>query len=187
MRRLSGVALALIALSITTGCTSTVDRAKDAHIGWTTETPSAATQPPAPVPTSSLPLTSKREIDLLTSDWTAIDGDLDNAADLAIEDGDDYVIDTAARIRDAGFQQNPDWPSDAETLESWPAEGQMSHMTLTVAEWEFIEEQLGRSAEIYDAIAAEPSDLRADEDEDWSGIAADCRRVAAQIHTELDK
>jgi hypothetical protein len=48
------------------------------------------------------------------------------------------VAQLGTSIRQAGWDQIPDWPHDAEGFKAWPAPGQTAAMTLTGTQWKLV-------------------------------------------------
>lgn len=107
---------------------------------------------------------ARHSVQMLISDWLAIDGTMDNHAqsvidgaapdDMDEEDGglsespgwdpDEEIsrlprtAQLAISIRRAGWDQIPGWPHDVEGFKTWPAPGQTATVTLTGAQWNLV-------------------------------------------------
>ena len=92
--------------------------------------------------------------------WDAEDVELSGVAQLGLS------------IRQAGWDQLPDWPHDAEGLKTWPAPGQTATMTLTGSQWDLVITALHHWAAVDDRLQEADS-------------AAECRAIAAAIQTQL--
>ncbi|MEU7750305.1 hypothetical protein AB0B57_02680 [Micromonospora sp. NPDC049101] len=98
-------------------------------------------------------------IQVLISDWLLIDGTMDShvqsAIDGAVPDGREElprwdaeaetettrlptVAQLGSSIRQAGWDQIPGWPHDAEGFRTWPASGQTATMVLTNVQWNLV-------------------------------------------------
>jgi hypothetical protein len=121
---------------------------------------------------------------LETADWVTIDGTMDNTASNAIDSYDKRTQRRAERVREEGWRQIPGWPKDLEGLRNWPAPGQLSKVTLTHEQWQFIAAALDEGAVTSDSLAALPH--FAGSRNEWLEDAADSRRLAAEIRTKLE-
>ncbi|GLW30952.1 hypothetical protein Areg01_38920 [Actinoplanes regularis] len=111
------------------------------------------------------------------ADWTFIDGTMDNEVQGIRErswreDGQDpawaELEQLGASIRQAGWEQLPDWPDTYEALQSWPTPGRTEAMRLSARQWGLVVTALESGADI-------------DEPED----AATSRRIAALVRERL--
>ncbi|MFJ4109028.1 hypothetical protein [Oerskovia enterophila] len=126
----------------------------------------------------SIPLT------LPTVDWLLIDGMLDNVAACERVGGDPRVEHAATSIRQAGWDQLPDWPSTVEGFSRWPAVGQRSTLRLTLDEWQLIVDQLERDAPVEDSIANDPR-LPAEVRQMHTDSALRSRAIASSVRSAL--
>jgi hypothetical protein len=117
-----------------------------------------------------------QSISLSLRDWLFIDGQMDNTADLAVEDGDDEVAERAHGIREVGWEATGHitrplaaagcWPPDDETM------NQQVSVSLTGEDWRFVVDQLLDDSRVAESIG------HADEAA-WARALAD--RLAAQL------
>ncbi|MBD2891793.1 hypothetical protein amrb99_06990 [Actinomadura sp. RB99] len=70
---------------------------------------------------------------LQVSDWLQADSALDNEA--SCDPGDDQVPEMVLRIRETGWAQLPDWPTEPAGFAAWPRSGQTVTVTLTPPQW----------------------------------------------------
>lgn len=128
--------------------------------------------------------TNQQTLTLETADWVMIDGTMDNAVSNAIDAHDTKTRKRAERVREEGWRQIPDWPKELEGLQSWPAPGQTCTVTLNQELWQFIAAALDESAVTSDYLASLPH--FAASREEWLAVAADSRRLAAEVRTKLE-
>ena len=83
--------------------------------------------------------------------WSGIDADADNAADIAVTNGDDDTERVARAIRRAGRDQVP-WVDG-----NWPPMDQVISIQLTRAQWQFVAERARRGIVTYDLLRDERS------------------------------
>jgi hypothetical protein len=115
------------------------------------------------------------------ADWTIIDGTMDNEIQGIRDEGwrEDGMDPAWAEleqlgesIRQAGWDQLPDWPDNYEALQNWPEPGRTEAMRLSARQWGLVVTALEGHAETYDEI---------DEPE----VAATSRRIAALVRERL--
>ncbi|SPL88109.1 unnamed protein product [[Actinomadura] parvosata subsp. kistnae] len=111
-----------------------------------------------------------------TSQWLIIDATMDNEVSVEVVEGDPRdVADLGDSIRQAGWDQIPDWPRDLAGFEHWPAPGQTSTLTLSRAQWDLVISALER----WSAVTADLGDP-----EDADQAEAD-RALLELIRTQL--
>jgi len=115
------------------------------------------------------------------ADWTVIDGTMDNEIHSIRgggwrDDGRDpawaELEKLGESIRQAGWDQLPDWPDTYEGLQNWPAPGRTKAMRLTARQWGMVVAALDSGAEVEDSI-------------DDHEAAAESRRIAALVRERL--
>lgn len=85
---------------------------------------------------------------LPVSDWLQVDAVLDNEASRA--NGDDQVAELALSIRQTGWAQLPDWPTDQAGFATWPRPIQTATVPLTPPQWALTLTALERWAQVAD-------------------------------------
>lgn len=63
------------------------------------------------------------------------------------------VARVGSSIRQAGWDQIPGWPHDAEGFQTWPALRQMATMTLTSVQWSLVVFALQYWADVEEGLA----------------------------------
>jgi hypothetical protein len=91
---------------------------------------------------------SPRPVTLLVSDWLQVDAVLDN--EVSLDAGDDQVAELVLRIREIGWAQLPDWPTEPAGFAAWPRPGQTVTVPLTPPQWAIALTALDRWAQAAD-------------------------------------
>lgn len=113
------------------------------------------------------------QVRMETRQWLFIDATLDSEVNIAVDDGDPRgVVDLGNGIRRAGCEQNPGWPHDLQSFETWPAPGQKSTMTLSGTQWSLVISALRYWAAVSESTGA-------------ANEAAESRTIADLVHTQL--
>ncbi|MEV6851221.1 hypothetical protein [Actinoplanes sp. NPDC051411] len=87
------------------------------------------------------------------------------------------LTELAESIRQAGWDQLPDWPKTSAGFRSWPTPGQTQEMRLGARQWGLVVSALERWATVDDSLG---------EDADRES-AAFLRRVAAVVRTRFEQ
>jgi hypothetical protein len=133
---------------------------------------------------------TKYPVVMEVADWLVINGTMGNEVDGLSQEGfdipegqDDWGEDgrdprwaeltkLGVSIRQAGWDQLPDWPDTYEGMQTWPAPGRTEAMKLTARQWGLVVHALESWAEVSD---------RGNEPEG----AADQRRIANMVREQL--
>jgi hypothetical protein len=84
------------------------------------------------------------EVTISVGDWQIIDATIDNSVDIAAEDGDQRVLDQGRRVRNAGWEAARLHPRSGEGLVGWPPTDDELSITLPIAAWRFVLDELHR-------------------------------------------
>jgi hypothetical protein len=88
-----------------------------------------------------------------TRQWLVVDATMDNEISVEAVDGDPRgVVELGSSIRQAGWDQIPDWPHELAGFAQWPAPGQTSTMVLTGSQWELVASALERWAGVSEGV-----------------------------------
>jgi hypothetical protein len=123
-------------------------------------------------------------ITLPTSDWVAIDGDLDSVVATAVDSGDAETARIGSKIRQTGRQQIADWPAKGRR-HGWPAEGVTTAVALERADWLFVLDVLTSASENYTSIASELPDPAGNYNFEFAELGASAGRLAERIQESL--
>ncbi|MET8151506.1 hypothetical protein ACIBSW_20290 [Actinoplanes sp. NPDC049668] len=102
------------------------------------------------------------QLTLRILDWLYIDGHMDNdirrCRDRDYDDEDpsgsywDALAKLGSTIREAGWQQLPDWPDTYEDLQRWGSADETRPISLTAGQWTLVVAALQHGATVQDAI-----------------------------------
>ncbi|MEU6745155.1 hypothetical protein ABZ914_02895 [Spirillospora sp. NPDC046719] len=111
---------------------------------------------------------------LPVSDWLQVDAVLDNEASLGA--GDDQVAELALRIRETGWAQLPDWPTEPAGFTAWPHPDQTVTVPLTPPQWALTLTALDRWAHVAERTTSRDSHL------DAHRLQTIATKISQQLH-----
>ncbi|MFF0526211.1 hypothetical protein ACFYTC_46600 [Actinomadura nitritigenes] len=111
---------------------------------------------------------------LPVSDWLRVDAVLDNEA--SCDADDDRLAEMALRIRETGWAQLPDWPTEPAGFAAWPHPGETVTVTLTPPQWTLTLTALNRWAYVADCTASRDSYL------DARRLQTIATKISQQLH-----
>jgi hypothetical protein len=83
--------------------------------------------------------------------WVGIDATIDNEIAVEAQAGDERdVVSLGSSIREAGWDQLPDWPSEVNALMRWANSNEVRTVSLTGAQWNLVLSALARWAAVAD-------------------------------------